>query len=74
MPEEFTNKIPPKSEWEKLSIVQLYDVKSQMADTYYNMRRINASFAPQYLRFISEIDSLIKKREAAEQAEKENRD
>jgi len=67
-----TNKIPPKAEWSTLSILQLYDVKAQMADTYYNMRRINASFAPQYLKFLSELDALIQKREAAEKAERED--
>ncbi len=67
-----TNKIPPKSAWSTLSILQLYEVKGQMADTYYNMRRISASFAPQYLKFLSEIDALIRTREAAEKAERED--
>ena len=71
MAEDLANKIPPKADWGKLNIAQLYDVKSQIADTYFNLRRISASFAPQYLQFINEVDALIKKRENAEQAEKD---
>ena len=72
MTEDLANKIPPKSEWKNLNIAQLYEAKSQIADTYYNLRRISASFAPQYLQFINKIDVLIKTREAAEQADKDN--
>lgn len=52
-------KIPPKSEWHELSIQQLYDVKYQMNERYYNLLNINASFANQYLKFIQELDALI---------------
>ncbi len=66
------SKIPPKSEWRTLSIYQLYDVRAQMSETYFTMRRINASFAAQYLNFVRELDALIQKREAeAEAAEKD---
>lgn len=51
--------IPPKSEWVSLSLAQLADVKTMLTDKYYAMRGINASFANQYMRFISELDSLI---------------
>lgn len=56
------NKIPVKSEWINLSINQLYEVKNNMTDTYYNMKGINASFATQYLKFIDELDALISRK------------
>jgi hypothetical protein len=64
-------KIPPKSEWRNLSINQLYDVKSQMSSTYYDLKGINASFAGQYLQFMGELEGLIRNRETAEQLERE---
>jgi hypothetical protein len=57
-------KIPPKTEWRTLSISQLYDVKMQMMNRFYDMRSINASFSGQYKIFISELDGLIQMREA----------
>lgn len=68
---EHQNKIPPKSEWNDLTIMQLYDVKSQIADTYYNMRSINASFSNQYLQYLSEVDALIRGRETAAAIDRE---
>jgi hypothetical protein len=58
------NQIPPRSEWKNLSILQLYEVKTQLMNTYLNMRQISASFYEQYAKFISEIDGLIRAREA----------
>ena len=51
--------IPPKSEWREMTVLQLMDVKQMLTDKYYAMRGINASFANQYMRFMSDIDSLI---------------
>lgn len=69
------HKIPPKSEWLNMSATQLFEVKSNMTDMYYNMRSINASFSAQYQRFIFELDALIQLREKerldAEQAAQE---
>jgi hypothetical protein len=56
------NKIPPRSEWKDMSEFQLFEVRSKMMDTYYNMRGINATFANQYMTFIGEIDRLIERR------------
>lgn len=58
-----STKIPAKSEWQKLSIAALYDVKSDMMEVYYNMRSSNASFANQYMTFVRELDALIQRRE-----------
>lgn len=58
------NKIPPKTEWANLSVNQLYEVKTEMSNTYYSMRGINASFAAQYLRFIDELDAVISRKMA----------
>jgi hypothetical protein len=51
--------IPPKNEWRDMSVIQLMDVKHLMNEKYYAMRRIDASFANQYLKFINELDVLI---------------
>lgn len=59
-------KIPPRSEWRDMSIQQLWDVKLQLSDKYYAMRSVNASFSNQFLVFISEIESLIARKQAAE--------
>lgn len=61
--------IPPRNEWKNLSISQLYDIKSRMISKFYDMHSINASFAPQYKRFISEIDDLIHVRESGMEAQ-----
>lgn len=55
--------IPPKEEWVNLSVTQLYDVKAKLQDRYYEMRRVNASFANQYLSFSDLIDVLIQRQE-----------
>jgi hypothetical protein len=67
---DYTNKIPPRSEWKEMSISQLFEVKNKVSDTYYNMRSVNASFANQYLKVLNELDALIQKREtdAADQS------
>lgn len=51
--------IPPKSEWDTMSLAQLYDTKSKLSDKYYAMRGIDASFANQFLMFMNEIDMRI---------------
>lgn len=56
-------KIIPRSEWNKLSVNQLYDNRNKLMDLYYNMRGASATFAEQYKKFIAEIDALIKRRE-----------
>lgn len=62
------DKIPPKAEWYAMSSQQLMDVRLKLQDRYYSLRRINASFADQFARFISEIETLIS-RKMAEEAE-----
>ncbi len=57
-------KITPKNEWHTLSITQLYDLKSQMSDLYWNMRGAGATFATQYQKLIFEVDAWIRRREA----------
>ena len=56
-------KITPKAEWPGLSVQQLYDLKFQLTDLYYNMRGVNASFANQYRKFSDEVNALIAIRE-----------
>lgn len=63
--------IPSKAEWSEKTISQLLDIKLQLTDTYYKMRGANASFAKQYLVFISDVDRMIamKEQEIASQPE-----
>jgi hypothetical protein len=65
-----TSKIPPKSEWSTLSVAQLLDVKASLTETYYRMRGVNASFAPAYLQFATELDALIQRKEREAVAER----
>lgn len=65
-------KIPPRNEWNKMTSFQLMDVKSEMTSLYQNMRGANASFAPQYLQFIRELDALIQQKQISEQQEKDS--
>jgi hypothetical protein len=53
------SEIPPKSEWQSLSLMQLYDTKTKLTNLYFDMVYSKASFAAQYRKFISEVDSLI---------------
>jgi hypothetical protein len=54
------NVIPPRNEWKNLSSQQLFDLKSKMQEKYLMMAGIGASFTSQYLKFLNEIDVLIK--------------
>lgn len=60
---DYTNKIPLRSQWKDMTISQLFEVKTQVSDTYYRMRSVNASFANQYLTILDELDAMIQKRE-----------
>ncbi len=61
-----------KSEWNELSLPQLYDLKTQMANLYFDMRYSGATFASQYLGYANEIDSLISRKEAERGRERIN--
>lgn len=53
------NKIPPKTEWPSLTIDQLLNVKTDLQSAYWKMKSIQASFANQYLMYISQVETLI---------------
>ena len=55
--------IPPKEEWKSLSISQLYDLKTNLTNRYFDMKQINASFADQFLQFVRQAEALISQRE-----------
>lgn len=61
--------IPPKDEWKSLSISQLYELKVNLTNRYFDLKQINASFADQFLVFLRDAESLIavREREAYEQ-------
>ena len=52
-------KIPPRSEWRDMGINQLFEVRSQMQTRFFALVSVGAGFAPQYQKFISELDELI---------------
>jgi len=62
-------KIAPRTEWAKLSVTQLYDNRNKLMDLYYNMRGAGATFAEQYKKIISDLDILIRRREAEQLTE-----
>lgn len=59
--------LKPKSEWREMTIQQLYEMKTQMTNLYYDMRYSGATFANQYLGYINDIDALIARKEAEQQ-------
>lgn len=52
-----------KDEWDKLSLAELYQQKSAMLNRYYTFKDVGASYADQYLAFISELELKIDKLE-----------
>lgn len=65
------DQIPPRDEWNNLSASQLLDIKNVMLDRYYNLRSMNASFAPQFLKLANDVDVILARQEAIRQAELE---
>lgn len=69
-----TPKIPPQSEWHKLTVGQLYELKSNLTDVYYNACRSGASYANQYLGFMQKADAAIAQAELKAHIEREERE
>jgi hypothetical protein len=63
-------KIPPRSEWPRMSAEDLYQVRSDVSTIYYGARAAGASYADQYLGLISFADALIARKEAEQAAER----
>ena len=63
-------KIPPKSKWPTLSSVRLYEIRSNMLDLSYSARQHGASYAAQYAKLVSDLDSLISYKEHEEAEER----
>lgn len=55
--------IPPQSEWKNLSTSQLFDLRTTLLNKYYDLKRINASFADQFLTFSKNVDVLLERQE-----------
>lgn len=55
--------IPPQSEWKNLSTSQLFDLRTTLLNKYYDLKRINASFADQFLAFSKNVDVLLERQE-----------
>jgi hypothetical protein len=69
--DEQKSDITPMSEWKNLSISQLYDLKIKLTNKYYDMTRINASFASQFLNFVRDCETLIAFREQEQRQQSE---
>lgn len=59
--------LKPKSEWKDMTVQQLYEMKTQMTNLYYDMRYSGATFANQYLGYVNDISALIASKEAEQQ-------
>ena len=64
--------IPPKDECKSLSLAQLYDLKTNLTNRYFDMRQINASFADQFLQFVRQAEALISQREREAYEQQQN--
>lgn len=69
--DEQKSDIPPKNEWVNLSISQLYDLRVKLNNKYFDMRRINASFADQFQKFVRECEALIAYQEEVQRQQAE---
>lgn len=58
--------VAPRTEWNNLSLSELYKTKLQMTDLYFKAASAGATYSAQYARFISEIEALISQREMSE--------
>lgn len=67
MEEKKEQKVPPRETWPKLSIGELYEVKSELYNMYYGAARAGVSYGEQYLKFISYADALIQQKTYEEQ-------
>ena len=63
--------LPPKAEWINLSLMQLYELKSNMLNIYYDARSAGATYANQYLNLVTEVDAYIAGNIAKTAADKE---
>jgi hypothetical protein len=62
--------LKPKSEWKDMTTQQLYELKTQMTNLYYDMRYSSATFSNQYLGYVNDIDKLIAFKEAEQSEQK----
>lgn len=60
----------PKETWSTLTVDQMYELKSQLLNRYYDLRNISESIAKQFFAFSNEVDALIKSTEMAQESEK----
>ena len=63
MEEAQKQKVPPRSEWKKLTLPQLYEARSNLQEIYYQARRAQASYADQYSKLIASLDVVIRQKE-----------
>ena len=70
MEEKKEQKIPPRETWPKLSIGELYEVKSELYNYYYAAQRAGQTYVDQYLTFISYVDALIQQKTLEEEQQR----
>ena len=62
---EETNKpkVPPRSEWKKLTLPQLYEARGNLQEIYYMARKSMATYAEQYAKLLTSLDVVIREKE-----------
>jgi hypothetical protein len=65
MDEQKKPKIPPKTEWKKLTLPQLYEARGNLQEVYYMARRSMATYAEQYAKLLASLDVVIREKEQA---------
>jgi len=55
-------KIPPRSEWHKLSVDEIYLVKTDLTSMYFNARSAGATYADQFKQLISYLDAVLSRK------------
>ena len=63
MEEEKKQKVPPRSEWKKLTLPQLYEARGNLQEMYYMARRSMATYAEQYGKLLTSLDAVIREKE-----------
>jgi hypothetical protein len=61
--EKKQQKVPPRSEWKKLTLPQLYEARGNLQEIYYSARRSMASYADQYAKLLASLDVVIREKE-----------
>jgi hypothetical protein len=71
MEEKKEQKVPGRETWPKLSIGEMYEVKSELYNMYYAAQRAGVSYGEQYLKLISYADAVILQKIAEQEQQRD---